>query len=86
VDDVLRRQASDIHRQIFWLHYRQGMTAKEIAGLAYLGLSEKGVESVLFRLVRLVREEFAGRSRQPAPLRCQAHGRTAAASRRAHAR
>jgi len=40
---------------IFWLHYRHGMTAKEIAALPNIGLSVKGVESTLLRLTRYVR-------------------------------
>ena len=47
-------------RLIFWLYYRQGMTAKSIASLPGVGLTVKGVESVIFRLTRLVRERIAG--------------------------
>jgi RNA polymerase sigma-70 factor (ECF subfamily) len=46
-------------RQIFWLHHRHGMTAREIASIALLHLSEKGVESVLFRLTALVKKELS---------------------------
>src|SRR5262245_18228268 len=42
-------------RTIFWLYYRQGLTANEIAGLPSIGLSLKGVESTLHRLTQLVR-------------------------------
>jgi RNA polymerase sigma-70 factor (ECF subfamily) len=45
---------------IFWLYYRQGMSAKDIAALPTIGLSAKGVESTIFRLTRLVRERLAG--------------------------
>ena len=45
-------------RRIFWLHYRHGLTAKDIAGLAPFGLSTKGVESLLHRLVRALRESI----------------------------
>ncbi len=48
-------------RTIFWLHYRQGMSARAIAALPSIGLSIKGVESTLLRLTRLVRSELAGR-------------------------
>ncbi|MGB6744121.1 MAG: sigma-70 family RNA polymerase sigma factor [Terracidiphilus sp.] len=41
---------------IFWLYYRQGLSAKAIAALPTVGLTAKGVESVIFRLTRLVRE------------------------------
>jgi RNA polymerase sigma-70 factor (ECF subfamily) len=40
---------------IFWLRYRQGLTASEIAALPLIGLSTEGVESVLLRLTVMVR-------------------------------
>jgi RNA polymerase sigma-70 factor (ECF subfamily) len=45
-------------RLIFWLHYQQGMSAKAIAALPTVGLTAKGVESVILRLTRLVREQI----------------------------
>jgi len=45
---------------IFWLYYQQGMSAKAIATLPTVGLSAKGVESAIFRLTRLVREQVVG--------------------------
>jgi hypothetical protein len=48
---------------IFWLYYREGMTAKAIAGVSSIGLTVKGVESTLLRLTRLVRTRFDQRSR-----------------------
>ena len=59
VDDLLRKQASERDRQIFWLHHLQGMTAKEIAAIPGIGLTVKGVESALVRLKRLIQENFA---------------------------
>jgi DNA-directed RNA polymerase specialized sigma24 family protein len=51
-------------RQIFWFHYRHGMTAREIASIPYMDLTDKGIESVLFRLTALVRQELsAGKGR-----------------------
>lgn len=47
-------------RLIFWLHYQQGMSAKGIAALPTVGLTAKGVESAIFRLTRLVREQIVG--------------------------
>jgi RNA polymerase sigma-70 factor, ECF subfamily len=47
-------------RLIFWLYYQQGMSAKAIAALPTVGLTAKGVESALFRLTRLVREQIVG--------------------------
>jgi RNA polymerase sigma-70 factor (ECF subfamily) len=45
-------------REIFWLYYRQGMTARAIAAIEHLGLTAKGVESVIQRLTSYVRERF----------------------------
>jgi|HubBroStandDraft_2_1064218.scaffolds.fasta_scaffold00104_19 RNA polymerase sigma-70 factor (ECF subfamily) len=42
-------------RMVFWLYYRTGLTAAAIASLPSVGLTTKGVESLLFRLTRLVR-------------------------------
>jgi RNA polymerase sigma-70 factor, ECF subfamily len=43
---------------MFWLYYQQGMSAKDISALPTIGLSAKGVESAIFRLTRLVREQL----------------------------
>jgi RNA polymerase sigma-70 factor (ECF subfamily) len=65
IDDVLRQAStSPRDRQIFWLYYRQGMSAKEIAAIASLKLAVKGVESVIVRLNRLIREAFEKGERQ----------------------
>ena len=45
-------------RTIFWLYYRQGLTAKEIVALPSIDLSLKGVESTLHRLTQLVRAQL----------------------------
>jgi DNA-directed RNA polymerase specialized sigma24 family protein len=44
-------------RALFWLYYRQGLTAEEIAGLAGAGLTPKGVESALRRVAKWLRGE-----------------------------
>ena len=41
--DLAPSETRDRDRKIFWLYYRQGMTAKEIAGLPQIGLTLKGV-------------------------------------------
>jgi RNA polymerase sigma-70 factor (ECF subfamily) len=41
---------------IFWCFYEQGFTAKEISLLPNIGLTVKGVEAVLLRLTRFLRE------------------------------
>jgi RNA polymerase sigma-70 factor (ECF subfamily) len=43
---------------IFWFHYLQGMSAKAIAALATIQLTAKGVEAVIFRLTRCVRQHL----------------------------
>jgi RNA polymerase sigma-70 factor (ECF subfamily) len=40
---------------IFWLYYRQGLTAKAISQLPSITLGVKGVESTLLRLTRYVK-------------------------------
>jgi RNA polymerase sigma-70 factor (ECF subfamily) len=46
-------------RVVFWLYYRTGFTASAIASLPAVGLTTKGVESLLFRLTRLVRASLS---------------------------
>jgi RNA polymerase sigma-70 factor (ECF subfamily) len=46
-------------RAIFWLYYRDGLTAKAISELPEIGLSVKGVESTLLRLTRIVRTRLS---------------------------
>jgi len=48
-------------QMIFWLHYRQGMSATSIANLPTVGLTSKGVESAILRLTRLVREQLVAK-------------------------
>lgn len=63
IDDLLRSRAPEPgherDRAIFWLYYRQGLSARAIASIPSVGLSTKGVESVIVRLTRLVRENLA---------------------------
>jgi RNA polymerase sigma factor (sigma-70 family) len=51
---------------IFWFYYEQGYTAKEISMLPSVALTVKGVESVLERLTRYIREQgFAPAAGEP---------------------
>jgi RNA polymerase sigma-70 factor, ECF subfamily len=62
-----RCAASDLKRArtVFWLYYRVGLTANEIANLNIFKLEVKGVESLLHRLTDCVRRIIAeGYSRQ----------------------
>lgn len=42
-------------RTIFWLYYRQGFTARDIADMPEIGLTQKGVESCIYRLTEILR-------------------------------
>lgn len=65
VDQCLRKRLTGRvghrDRAIFWMYYRGGMTARGIAVLPTVQLGAKGVESVILRLTRIVREELSGR-------------------------
>lgn len=54
---------ADRNRRIFWLYYRAGLTASAIASLPGTGLSTKGVESVIVRLTRDLRDRVAASAR-----------------------
>jgi RNA polymerase sigma-70 factor (ECF subfamily) len=56
IDQAL--DASSRDRSIFWMYYRQGFTAHEIAAIPEFGLTQKGVESLLFRHSGMVRKAF----------------------------
>lgn len=60
IDDLLRQRGTgpvaERERAIFWLYYRQGLTAKEIASIPCIGLTVKGVESVIHRLTLYIKE------------------------------
>jgi RNA polymerase sigma-70 factor (ECF subfamily) len=64
IDDRLRSCAAGPNQErdclIFWFYYLQGMSAKAIAALATFKLTAKGVEAVIFRLIRCVREQLGG--------------------------
>ena len=58
MEDCLASTESERDRAIFWLYYRQGFTAEEIAAMTGAGLSPKGVESALRRVTKWVRAEI----------------------------
>lgn len=49
-------------RTIFRLYYRQRFTAEEIAEFQYLCLTTKGIESVIHRLTKAVRERLTDKA------------------------
>jgi len=46
---------SERDRTIFSLYYRQGFTARDIASISGLGLSQKGVEACIYRITQSLR-------------------------------
>ncbi len=50
---------------IFWLCFRQGMSTKQIASLPTIGLSAKGVGSIIERLKHGIQEQILGFVRIP---------------------
>lgn len=54
-------EASDRERTIFWLYYRQGLSAREISEVPAFALTAKGVESVIHRLTDSLRRKLAGK-------------------------
>jgi len=62
IDDHLKRGLTgpdqERDRMIFWLYFRQGMSTREIASMPAIGLSTKGVGSVIERLKLCVREQI----------------------------
>ncbi len=62
IDDLLARvtkgEENSRNRMIFWLHYRNGLSANAIASLPSIGLSTKGVESILLRMTRMIRSHI----------------------------
>lgn len=63
IDDALNKVAPGEgrarDRMVFWLYYRQGLTARNIAAIPGMELAESGVESILGRLVSAVRQELS---------------------------
>jgi RNA polymerase sigma-70 factor (ECF subfamily) len=53
---------------IFWLYYRQGMSAEAVASLPSIGLTVKGVESVILRVTRQIRGQI-GKPLDGSPVR-----------------
>ena len=61
IDQCLHKiGAADLEIDIFWLHFRDGYTAKEISEMPYVVLHEDRVETILARLVRQLRREIGG--------------------------
>jgi|SRR5689334_4590393 RNA polymerase sigma-70 factor (ECF subfamily) len=63
VDECLNENVSDANftrdYTIFWLYYRQGLSARAISELPGINLNVKGVESALLRLTCMLRARLA---------------------------
>lgn len=64
---VLPEAELDRARRVFWLYYRAGFTATAIASIPAVGLTTKGVESLLFRVTRAVRDSLSKIPAQDTP-------------------
>jgi RNA polymerase sigma-70 factor, ECF subfamily len=53
----------DRNARIFWLYYRTGLSAAAIATLPGIGLTTKGVESLILRITRELRSRMVDSSR-----------------------
>ncbi len=65
LDQKLRAAPADISerdRSIFWLYYRQGLTAEEIARVPGVELTPKGVESALRKVVSWIKSEIQSKT------------------------
>ena len=60
LNSITQDAESERDRTIFWLYWRQGMTAQSISELPGMTLTAKGVETAIYRLTRRVRERLAG--------------------------
>lgn len=59
IDKILKKHCSQRDQDIFWLYYLQEFSAREIAELLkFKELSIKGVESIIYRLKRLICEKW----------------------------
>ena len=64
IDGILRKlykgETLVRNRAIFWLHYREGMTAQAIASIPWIKLNTKGVETALRRMTLLIQSHIEG--------------------------
>lgn len=61
LDKALPADSVERDKAIFLLYFRDGLSAREIAGLPAIALGEKGVESAVLRMVRLLRGLMGGK-------------------------
>lgn len=59
LNECLAGPDQERNQTIFWLHYRVGLSAAAIASMPGIGLSTKGVETIVFRTTRDLRKRMA---------------------------
>jgi RNA polymerase sigma-70 factor (ECF subfamily) len=52
-------ETAERDRTIFWLYYRTGLTTAAIAGLPSFNMNPKSVQSVIYRLTQILRNELS---------------------------
>jgi RNA polymerase sigma-70 factor, ECF subfamily len=74
LENAVSSPTGERDRRIFWLYYRAGLAASEIAALPTIGLSIKGVETTILRLTRIVRQKLISPKQADSPARESAEG------------
>jgi RNA polymerase sigma-70 factor (ECF subfamily) len=64
LDKIVPPETAERDKTLFLLYFRQGLTARSIAGLPGMGLSEKGVESAVLRMTKQLRGLLATQSQK----------------------
>jgi RNA polymerase sigma-70 factor, ECF subfamily len=59
INRCLAASESERDRTIFWLYYRHGYSAREIATIPNFGLTQKGIESCIHRMTGALRNIFS---------------------------
>lgn len=59
LDLCIEGPEQDRSKRVFWLYYRAGLSAGAIAALPEFGLTTKGVESLILRVTKVLRERLA---------------------------
>jgi len=58
LEEVTEGANAERDRMVFWIYYRQGLTASAIAAIPALKLTQKGIESLLSRVTNSLRKQL----------------------------
>jgi RNA polymerase sigma-70 factor (ECF subfamily) len=64
LDTVVPPETAERDKALFLLYFRQGLSARSIAGIPAMRLSEKGVESALLRMTKQLKVLMASRNQK----------------------